>query len=125
MTSDSVFMRALPYYDIKFTPDMTELIEYNKTGMTISFPDKGVNPSNPNAMVIREAGCQMIAMRYEFVDTYLEENTAFFDNAGYAFVLKPARLRYIPVTNPMPTPQQTDYSYATRNYATDYYNFNI
>jgi hypothetical protein len=125
MTSDSIFMRALFYYDIKFTPDLSELIDYNKKAMTIAFPDKGSNPNNPNGMIVRESGCQMIAMRYEHIDNYLEENTAFFDTGGYAFVLKPARLRYIPVTNPNPTPQKTDYSYATRNYSTDYYNFNI
>jgi hypothetical protein len=125
MTSDSIFMRALSYYDIKFSPDLSELVDYNKKAMSISFPDKGVNPSNPNAMIIREAGCQMIAMRYEYIDNYLEENTAFFDESGYAFVLKPARLRYIPVTNPTPTAQEKDYSYATRNYTTDYYSFNI
>lgn len=125
MTSDSIFMRALTYYNIQYTPDMTELIDYNMNAMTISFPDTGSNPANPNAMVIREAGCQMIAMRYEYVDTYLEENTAFFDRVGYAFVLKPSRLRYIPVTNPNPTPQVTENSYETRNYTTDYYNFDI
>ena len=125
MTSDSIFMRALYYYDIKNTQDLTELINYNKTAMTIAFPDKGNNPSNPNGMIVRESGCQMIAMRYEYIDNNLEENTLFFDRSGYAFVLKPDALRYIPVTNPNPTPQQTDYSYATRNYSTDYYNFNI
>jgi SAM-dependent methyltransferase len=125
MTSDSIFMRALTYYNIQNTPDMEELINYNKNAMTISFPDTGANPGNPNPMVIREAGCQMIAMRYEYVDTYLEENTAFFDKAGYAFVLKPSRLRYTPVTNPTPTPQVKENSYQTRNYSSDYYNFNI
>lgn len=125
MTSDSIFMRALNYYDVKFTPDMNELIEYNKKAMTIALPDKGINPANSSGMVIRETGCQMIAMRYEYIDNYLEENTAFFDKAGYAFVLKPERLRYIPVTNPIPTPQQPELSYATRPYSTDYYSFNI
>ena len=125
LTSDSIFMRALTYYDIKFTPDVTELVTYNKTAMTIALPDKGDNPPNPNPMVIRESGCQMIAMRYEEIDVYLEENTAFFDKVGYAFALKPANLRYIPVTNPIPTAQVIENSYATRNYATDYYNFNI
>jgi len=125
MASDSIFMRALPYYDVKFTPDLSELVEYNKKSMTIAFPDKGINPVNPSAMVIREAGCQMIAMRYEFIDNYLEENTAFFDSAGYAFVLKPTRLRFVPVTNPMPTPQQEELSYATRSFSKDYYSFNI
>jgi hypothetical protein len=125
ITSDSIFMRALMYNDIKLTPDVDELINYNKTAMTIALPDKGINPPNPNAMVVRESGCQMIAMRYELVDIYLEENIAFFDKAGYAFVLKPERLRYVPVTNPIPTAQEVENSYATRNYATDYYNFNI
>lgn len=125
MTSDSIFMRALSYYDIQFTPDVSELVNYNKTAMSIAFPDKGPNPTNPNPLIIRESGCQMIAMRYEHIDIYLEENTLFFDSAGYAFVLKPARLRYVPVTNSNPTPQQTDLSYATRNFSTDYYNFNI
>ena len=37
MTSNSVFMRALHYYDIKYTPDLTELTEFNKQNMTINY----------------------------------------------------------------------------------------
>jgi hypothetical protein len=66
----------------------------------------------------------MVAMRYQFVDNFLMENTEFFDNCSYAFCLKPQELRYIPVTIPTPTPQNPAYSYATRNSSTDYYNFN-
>ena len=54
MTSNSVFMRALHYYDIKYTPDMNELIEANKLGMTIGMPDKGNNPENPSGIVMKE-----------------------------------------------------------------------
>ena len=124
LTSNSVFMRALTYYDVQNTPDLTELQVYNERDMSIVFPNDGSNPGNPNGITCREAGCQMIAMRYQYVDTYLEDNASFFDEAGYAFVLKPERLRYNPVTIPDPTPQNPQYSYATRTASSDYYNFN-
>lgn len=125
LVSNSVFMRALTYYDVQNTPDLTELQEYNMKDMSIVFPNSGTNPPNPSGIVCMEAGCQMVAMRYQYVDNYLEDNTSFFDEAGYAFVLKPLRLRYNPVTVPDPTPQNPAYSYATRTAATDYYNFNF
>jgi len=125
MTSNSMFMRALSYYDVKYTPDLQELQEYNKKNMTIAMPDKGSSPDNANPIVVREAGCQMIAMRYQNVDQYLEENIVFFDRANYAFALKPERLRYVPVTIPDPTPQNPELNYATRTFSTDYYSFNI
>jgi hypothetical protein len=124
ITSSSVFMRAYEFYSVKNNPDINELTEYNKRSMTIVLPDKGTNPINPSGLLCREAGCQMIAMRYQYVDNFLEENTLFFDRAGYAFALKPERLRYKVVTIPTPTPQNPNYSYATRNITTDYYNFN-
>jgi hypothetical protein len=125
MTSNSVFMRALPYYDIKYTPDMNELIEYNKQNMTIGMPDKGSNPDNPSAIVMREMGCQMIGMRYPLIETNVEENNSFFDENGHAFVLKPEKLRYIPVTIPLPPPQKPKLSYATKTVQSDFYKFNI
>jgi hypothetical protein len=124
LTSNSMFVRALSFYDVKNSPELSELTEYNKKNMTIVFPDKGVNPKNPSGLLCRASGCQMVAMRYQHVDNLLEENTLFFDKCGYAFCLKPKELRYEPVTIPMPTPQNPAYSYATRNVSTDYYNFN-
>ena len=123
LTSNSVFMRAFNYFDIKNNPDTQELTEYNKRDMTIVFPDKGTNLSNPSGLLCRAYGCQMIAMKYQFVDNFLIENTEFFDRASYAFVLKPENLRYIPVTIPSPTPQNPDYSYKTRDATTDFYSF--
>ena len=125
MTSNSVFMRALHYYDIKFTPDMTELIEFNKQNMTIGMPDKGSNPENPSSLVMREMGCQLLAMRYQTIDVNVEENDIFFDEKGYAFVLKPDNLRYIPVTIPLPPAQNPELSYATKSVQSDFYSFNI
>jgi len=125
MTSNSIFMRALHYYDVQFTPDVNELIEFNKRSMTIAMPDKGSSPPNPSSLVVRETGCQMIGMRYQLFDTNLEENEIFFDLNGYAFVLKPENLRYIPITIDDPPPQNPDNSYATRVIQSDFYKFDI
>jgi hypothetical protein len=125
ITSNSIFMRTYDYYSVKNNPDINELTEYNKRDMTIVLPDGGTNPSNPSGIVSRAMGCQMVAMRYQMVDNLLTENALFFDRAGYAFALKPSDLRYEPVTVPTPTPQNPEYSYATRNVSTDYYNFNF
>jgi hypothetical protein len=125
LTSNSMFMRAYEYYNIKNNPDINELTEYNKRNMTIVFPDKGINPSNPSGTLCRTYGCQMVAVRYQYVDNYLMENALFFDRASYAFSLKPADLRYTPVTIPDPTPQNPDYDYSTRNVSSDYYSFSV
>jgi len=125
MTSNSVFMRALHYYDIKYSPDMNELIEFNKQNMTIGMPDKGSNPENPSSIVMREMGVQLLGMRYQKIDTNIEENDIFFDENGYAFVLKPEKLRYIPITISAPPPQNPELSYATRTVQSDFYKFEI
>ena len=123
MTSNSIFTRALSYYDVKNTPDINELEQFNQRCMTLVYPDSGVNPTNPSGLLCRAAGCQMVAMRYQYVDNFLKENTNFFNEGGYAFVLKPENLRYKQVTIPTPTPQNPAYSYQTRNATTDYYDF--
>ena len=125
LTSNSTFVRAYTYSDVKNNPDMNELTDFNRTGMTIVFPDNKTNPNNPSGYLTRECGCQMTAMRFQYVDNNLEENTSFFDTCGYAFCLKPASLRYEPVTIPLPTVQDPSNSYQTRNVATDYYSFNF
>jgi hypothetical protein len=125
MTSNSVFMRCLHYYDIKYTPDMNELIEYNKLNMTIGLADKGKNPDNPSALVMRQMGCQLIGMRYQKKDSNLIENNMFFDKNNTAFVLKPEQYRYIPKIIKLPPPQNPKLSFATRTVNSPYYNFKI
>lgn len=123
ITSNSIFMRLYNYYNVKNNPDIDELTIYNKKNMTIVIPDNTSNPTNPSGYLCRAAGCQMVAMRYQYVDNYLEENALFFDRATYAFRLKPEPLRYVPITIPIPTPQDPSNSYATREVSTDYYSF--
>jgi hypothetical protein len=125
MTSNSIFMRALHYYDIMYAPDMDELIDYNKLNMTIGMPDKGSNPDNPSSLTMRAYGCQLLAIRYQVIDTNLEENNSFFDGEGRAFVLKPEKLRYIPETIPAPPEQNPEVSFATRDVSSDFYSFEI
>lgn len=125
MTSNSIFMRGLSYYNIKNSPDVNELTDFNRTGMTIVFPDKDANPPNPSGMLCRNYGCQMTGMRYQYVDDYLMENNNFFSRQGSAFVLKPENLRFIPIVIPEPTPQNPDYSYDTRTFGNEYYTMNI
>jgi hypothetical protein len=125
MTSNSAFMRALNYYDIKYTPDMNELIEANKLGMTIGMPDKGNNPDNPSGIVMKEMGCQLLAMRYQLYDDFIQENNMFFDIKGFAFVLKPERLRHKDIELPAPQEQNPKVSYATKDISSDFYSFEI
>ena len=125
LTSNSVYMRKYHYYDIVNNPDVIELTDYNRSNMSIVLPDKESNPPNPSGLLCRNYGCQMVAMRYQYVDDYLMENAAFFDNAGTAFALKPPLLRYSPIIIPNPIPQNPDYDFATRNIKTEYYTYNI
>ena len=125
LASNSVFMRTYTYGDVQNNPDVNELTNFNRRGMTIVFPNNDSNPGNPSPILCREYGCQMVAMRYQYVDNFLEENALLFDRATFAFALKPARLRYIPVTIPDPIVQKAEYSYATRNASSDFYSFDI
>jgi hypothetical protein len=95
MTSSSIFMREKRFSEIKSLSKDEELIEFNKIGMTICMPDKGNNPSNPNSKIVRETGSQFLAMRYQLNDDNLKENNEFFNENGFAFVLKPEKLRFL------------------------------
>jgi len=124
MTSNSIYMRALNYYDVKFTPDMNELQEYNKQNMTIAMPDNGADPDNPSGIISREMGCQLVAMRYQNFDANLEESLLFFDEAGSAFVLKPERLRYKQETIQETPPNPPELNFATRTTTLPYASWN-
>jgi len=116
--SNSPYIRAHRYFDVKNTPDVAELKKFNQTAMTIVFPDKGTNPSNPSGPLTRELGCQMVAMRYQYVDNFLKDNTMFFNEAGSAFKLKPTNLRYI-ATSVKIAPANPAYSFAPRTQSYD------
>ena len=125
MASNSVFMRAIRFHDVKFTPDMQELIEFNKKNMSIVLPDLSPSNANPSSTLSLNYGCQMVALSLQSYDSSLEYYNEMFDLAGSAFVLKPKELRYIPVTIPTPLPPNPAYSYEKRDIKSDYYAFTI
>ena len=107
ITSNSVYMRALRENDVIYTHDMEELINFNKTGMTIVFPNLSASNSNIQAQTCMTVyGCQMPAMSFQNYDQNMQWYNDYFVNTGggHAFVLKPDNLRYIPVTVPKPPP---------------------
>ena len=126
IASNSIFMRNLRYSDgIKFAPDMSEVVEYNKKNMSICLPDIGPSDTNNNPALPMKYGCQMVGMSIQNFDSSMEYYDKIFDEAGTAFILKPKNLRFIPLTIPAPTPQNPAYSYKQRDTKTDYYAFSI
>lgn len=125
IASNGVFLRASRYYDVKYTPDSTELIEYNKKAMTFCMPDLSAYDTNVAAALCFKYGVQWVGMCFQNFDSNMEYYDLYFDKVGSAFALKPEHLRYIPVTIPKPEPQAPENSYTTRDVSTDYYSFQI
>jgi hypothetical protein len=125
IASNSIFLRASRDYDIKFTPDSNELIEYNKKYMTLSIPDLSAYYSNVSPALNFSYGCQWVGMCFQNFDSNMQFYSLFFDKIGHSFALKPEHLRFIPVTVPAPTPQAPGNSFTTRTHSTDYYSFSI
>ena len=125
IASNSIFMRALRYHDVRFTPDMQELIEFNKKQMSICLPDVSDKTTNVSSSLAMKYGCQMVAMSFQNFDANMQYYDEMFDSAGSAFILKPMYLRYIPVKIPLPPPPNPAFSYKERPIKSDYYSFTI
>ncbi len=93
---------------------MNELIRYNTLALTIGLPDKGSNPECPSSILMRAYGVQLLALRYQSVDTNVEENNVFFDDNGHAFVLKPDELRFQAIKIEDAVKQNPKVSFKTR-----------
>jgi len=65
----------------------------------------------------------MVGFRYQLFDNYLQEDILFFDKIGYGFVLKPEKLRYIPVIIKETQPNDPLLNFETRTLQKDYYKF--
>jgi hypothetical protein len=125
IASKSLYLRGLRNYDVEYTNDHGELIEYNKKNMTISMPDLSSSTDNVKSAIHFNYGCQFICMCYQNLDSNMEYVNKFFSDNNRALVLKPEKLRHIPVTISQPDKQDPNLSYATRDIKADYYKFNI
>lgn len=114
-SSNSIFMRMLRYNHVKNTPDMQDLINFNKKNMTIVLPDLNDNDTNPSSTVIMNYGCQFIAMSFQNFDGNMEYYSLFFDKKNSAFVLKPERFRYEKKYIEKPDLPPKDWSLAPRD----------
>lgn len=115
LCSNSIFMRLLRYNNAKYTPDMKELINFNKQNMTIVLPDLNDNDSNPSSSIVYNFGCQLVGMSFQNFDKNMEYYSLFFDKKNSAFVLRPERFRYETkyIKNPDPPPKH--WSFAPRD----------
>ena len=125
MISETDTLYGLKYYYVENTRDVTYLMDHNKQFMTLVYPDTGVDPSNPNYTVCSKYGCQFTCMRYQLNDDSLTEYNQSFNNSGYAFVLKPEKLRWTPIILPDPTVQDPANSFAARQITNGTYKFDI
>jgi len=123
LTSSSQFLRGLRNYNVQYTPNMNDLINYNKKQMSIVMPDLSSLNTNQNAALQQKYGCQMTCMNYQNLDTNLEYYLKFFQNS--AFVLKPKNLRYIKTSFAPPPAQTVALSYAPRTIAMPQFKANI
>ena len=116
IASKSVFMRVLPFEEVKYTPDMDELINYNKKNMTLCIPD---DANNYNSSLSMKYGCQFSALNAQFNDTLLKAYNNVFNE--FAFTVKPDYLRYVEVKVEEPDPVDPVDSYGAKRATTDHY----
>ena len=125
LMTNSINCRLITNYEMKNSPDQNELIDFNKKSMTIVTPDVGANSSNPNILTANLLGIQLTAINFSNQDTFYTNTFNFFNDSGTAFILKPADLRYTPLSIQVPNNPPPGYSFAPREVSSRYYNFNI
>ena len=127
MMGNSAFLHSLSYNDILYTPDMDEMIDYNKKNMTFAYPNLSHESANKiNSQTIMNYGVHMVAMCFQNQDINLEiYNKTFEQSSPSAFLIKKPDLRYIPVTAEEPKTMKPELSYGFKTYETNYYNFDL
>jgi len=122
---NSAFLHSLSYNDIIHTPDMDEMIDYNKKNMTIGYPNLSYQAKNYNSSIVMQYGVQMPAMCFQTKDSFLKAYNTLFEQTGFAFLLKPAKLRYQIITIEDGKAIDPELSYGYKEHKTNYYNFNL
>jgi len=114
ITTNSINCRLITNHDMKYSPDQTELLEYNKKNMTIVTPDVGVNTENPSINSATQLGIQINAINFSNNDDNMNSDMNYFITERRAFILKPLKLRYIPIYITVPDPNPEGYSFSAR-----------
>jgi hypothetical protein len=116
----SVFLRVLSFNDVIHTPDMDELIDYNRTNMTLCTPNTS---ANYNSSISMQYGVQFSAINAQKNDELLQAYNANFSE--FAFTIKPDSLRKQEVTVEVPPEPDMSTSYGYKTHKTSYYEFNL
>jgi hypothetical protein len=116
----SVFMRVLSLNEVKHTPDMDELIDFNRTNMTICTPNEA---DNYNSSISMQYGCQFSCLNAQLNDALLQAYNENFNE--FAFSLKPENLRKVEVKIEEPPDPDMNKSYGYKTHKSDYYEFNL
>jgi hypothetical protein len=119
--TNTTVARLETYNDVIYTTDSTELINFNKTGITVCVPNTGASSANNDASVAFKFGVQMCAMCFQTNDANLAAYNTLFQTG--AFVKKPPDLLLVPVTVPVPPPAEDASGYNT--YSGKHYSFNM
>jgi hypothetical protein len=106
MSSNSLFLSKYTYFGVKNVGDPQIFKDANKKNMCLVLPEKGGRPINDGHNGPFTWGCQLVAMCFqeEARDEKLKAYEDKFASVGYAFILKPEDLRYVPITIPAPKP---------------------
>lgn len=106
MSSNTMFLSKYTYFGVKNIGDPQAFKDANKKNMCLVVPDKGGRPINDGHNGPFTWGCQIATMCFqeEARDEKLKAYEDKFASVGYAFILKPADLRYVPITIAPPKP---------------------
>lgn len=106
MSSNSLFLSKYTYFGVKNIADPQTFKDANKKNMCLVIPDKAGRPINEGHNGPYTWGCQIAAMCFqeEVRDEKLKAYEDKFASVGYAFILKPEDLRYVPITIAPPAP---------------------
>ena len=106
MSSNSLFLSKYTYFGVKNVGDPQAFKDANKKNMCLVVPDKGGRPINDGHNGPFTWGCQIATMCFqkEARDEKLKAYEDKFASVGYAFILKPEDLRYVPITIAPPAP---------------------
>jgi hypothetical protein len=84
-------LRRMTYMQASQPHDPDELINFNRTHITMVVPDIGDDLTNFNPQIVLSYGCQWVMMNYGSLDSMMELYIGEFQENS--FVLKPAPLR--------------------------------
>lgn len=113
MSSNSLFLSKKSFFDVQTRIDSQQFKEANKKNMSLVLPDKAAKPKNVGHNGPFTWGCQIVAMCFQESarDEKLDAYEGAFNGVGFAFILKPKDLRYIPITIAPPAPPNPNSSF--------------